>query len=164
MHGPRGVQHVRSAPGGIQGAGNLLADVGRLSGAGDADPPGTRIKQLNRPQERFVEPPGRLFESRGFRADHLAGVLEPVRCLFDRNGIRYLQHTVRIPASTRRSRPTTTEAAPAALLAAKLSDYTGGVRKCNRRSRPHSTSSSTIYGNEVKSPGHEASPFRAPPS
>src|SRR5207249_1934107 len=76
VHRLGGVQGVGARAGRVEGAGDLLADVGRFAGAGDGHAPGATVDQADHFQERVVQPAGDFFEGLRLGADDLAGVLK----------------------------------------------------------------------------------------
>ena len=104
VDGPGGVEHVGARAGRVEGARDLLADVGRLAGAGDGDAAGAAVAQVHGLQERVVEPPGDLLEGGGLAADDLAGVGEPVGVGPPGLAVEYLQGMVKAPDLAERAR------------------------------------------------------------
>ncbi len=81
VDGPGGVEDVGAGAGRVERAGDLLADVGRLAGAGDADAPGAAAEELDGLQERLVEPLGHLEQGSRFFAHDLTRIGERVEKL-----------------------------------------------------------------------------------
>ena len=78
VNGAGGVDEVGAGAGGVERAGDFLADVSRLAGAGDADASGAMVEQLDRLQKRLVEPI-RDGQQRGrFAAHDLPSVIEAI--------------------------------------------------------------------------------------
>src|SRR5207244_9887938 len=78
MSGARRIQAVSAGAGGVEGAGDFLADVRRLAGAGDTDPAGAAAEQLDGINKGVIETIGDLEQGSRFFANDLAGIGEPV--------------------------------------------------------------------------------------
>jgi hypothetical protein len=100
MRGPRHVQDVGARAGGVERAGDLLSDVRRLAGAGDADAAWATADQLDGLQERPIEPLGDLEQGGRLFAHDLAGIGERVEKLGGRVDLqRHGKHPCEPPAS-----------------------------------------------------------------
>src|SRR5262245_56864908 len=78
MHRAGGVEAVGAGAGRVERAGELLADVRRLAGAGDANASGAAMKQLDSSEKGMVEPIGDGEKRSRLAAHVLARVRESI--------------------------------------------------------------------------------------